>query len=164
MASLCGIWWRGLPGAILLTASGSSILWSGESQESDPSVESCFVKFRWKEAVIILCFFPFLLSHEVFQQLLLRNKYKATPTGGGGLSEVLATQTQCLQTFPGILVHLKIITRKLTACSVRGFTDTLLIFTFQVLRVIPLHQFLGLLPNSAGTATVGVKLDGSLHL
>lgn len=40
-----------------------SNLWSGESQESDPSVESCFVMLRWKEAAVILCFFPFLLPH-----------------------------------------------------------------------------------------------------
>lgn len=103
-----------------------SNLWSGEFQENGPSAESCFVKLRWKEAIIILCFFPFLLSHEVFQQLLLRNKYKAAPTGGDGLSEGLATLARCLQTFPGILAHLKTVARKMRAVSECSHAHSLL--------------------------------------
>lgn len=40
----------------------NSNLWSGESQESDPSVESSFVKPIWRQAVVILCFFFFSLT------------------------------------------------------------------------------------------------------
>lgn len=70
-------------------------LWSGAFKRVVP-LESCFAKLRWREAVVILWFFPYLLPHEVFYQLLLRNKYRVAPTGGDGLSEGLVTLTQWL--------------------------------------------------------------------
>lgn len=112
-------------------------------------------------------------SHEVFYQLLLRNKYKAAPTGGDGLSEGLITLTQWflnffwnIESFGEYKRHesspqQNVLKRKMSACHVRSFIDFFLLsFTFQVLQAISLPQ---LQPSSIiaqGNSTIRTtKLD-----
>lgn len=140
-----------------------SNLWSGESQESDPSVEPCFVMLRWKEAAVILCFFPFLLPHmKSSTSSSWGINIKQPPQEGLGCLRAWSLNTVALNLYWNTDSFEDITEEKWLYAMPEGSQRLSSKFYLPSPRAISPHQFPALLPNSTGSIyNMASKLDVS---